>query len=126
MKAVTVIGILVQLLAIGCRTHGLKATGTGADLAPFRSMRLPAGTHPTMLSIADINKDGNPDVLVANGGSGNVSVYLGDGKGGFSQASGSPFPAGQNCADIATGDLNGDGNLDIAIANHGVKFVTVL
>jgi hypothetical protein len=75
--------------------------------------------------IADVNKDGNLDLLVANGG-GNVSIYLGDGKGGFIQAAGSPFPAGQNCADIATTDFNGDGNVDIAIANHGVKMVTVL
>jgi len=79
-----------------------------------------------MLSIADVNRDGNADILVANGGSGNLSVYLGDGKGGFSQPNGSPFSAGQNPTDIGTGDVNGDGNLDIGIANHGVKSVTVL
>jgi len=89
-------------------------------------MRLPAGTHPTMPTIADVNKDGNPDIVIANGGSGNVSVYLGDGKGGFTQAKGSPFPAGQNCADITTADFNGDRSIDLAIANHGVKTVTVL
>src|SRR5207247_6054553 len=93
---------------------------------PVRAMHLPVGTYPLMLSIAAANRDGNVDILVANGGSANVSVYLGDGKGGFSQSNGSPYSAGQNPTDIATGDFNGDGNLDIAIANHGVKLVTVL
>jgi len=79
-----------------------------------------------MLSTADVNRDGSADILVANGGSGNVSVYLGDGKGGFSQPNGSPFSTGQNPTDIAPGDFNGDGNLDVAIANHGAKLVTVL
>jgi hypothetical protein len=76
--------------------------------------------------VVDVNRDGNLDIVVANGGSGNVSVYLGDGRGSFTQPQGSPFPAGQHCADIATADFNDDGNLDLAIANHEVKTVTVL
>src|SRR5437588_8497591 len=120
---------LLQLLAIDCHTgrHGSSyASGARPDPSPFRAIHLPVATHPTMVTIADVNHDGNLDMLAANGGSGNVSVYLGDWKGGFSQAIGSPFAAGQNCADIATGDFNGDGNLDVAVANHGVKLVTVL
>src|SRR5437588_7837407 len=120
---------LLQLLAIDCHTgrHGSSyASGARPDPSPFRAIHLPVATHPTMVTIADVNHDGNLDMLAANGGSGNVSVYLGDWKGGFSQAIGSPFAAGQNCADIATGDFNGDGNLDVAIANHAVKLVTVL
>lgn len=118
--------VVLQLSAIGCRTQLRGSGGSGADPAPFRAIHLPVATHPTMVTIADVNKDGNPDILVANGGSGSVSVYLGDGKGGFAQANGSPFPAGQNPADITTADFNGDGNVDVAIANHGVKTVTVL
>src|SRR6266705_104639 len=129
MKTVFLIILALQLAAIGCHNYSHGSThldSAGSAALPFRFIHLPDGTHPTMLHIVDVNKDGSADILVANGGSGNVSVYLGDGKGGFAQANGSPFSAGQNPADIATGDFNGDGNVDIAIANHGAKLVTVL
>src|SRR6266852_878098 len=115
MKTLILAIAVLQLPAIGCHRQSAGsryATGAGPDSAPFRAIHLPVATRPTMVSIADVNKDGNLDILVANGGSGNLSVYLGDGKGAFAQANGSPFPAGPNCADIATGDFNGDGNLD--------------
>src|SRR2546425_2211678 len=126
MKAFIPAALILQLSAVGCHLQSQRSTYASPDSAPFRAMHLPVGTHPSMVSIADANRDGNVDILVANGDSANVSVYLGDGKGGFSQSNGSPYSAGQNPTDIATGDFNGDGNLDIAIANHGVKLVTVL
>jgi FG-GAP-like repeat len=129
MKEFILAALVLQLSAAGCNVRSQRssyATGANPDALPFRAIHLPVATHPTMVTIADVNKDGNPDILVANGGSGNVSVYIGDGKGGFLQATGSPFSAGQSPADITTGDFNGDSNLDIAIANHGVKLVTVL
>src|SRR5438128_4089349 len=115
--------VTLQLSAIGCHVQSQRLEKANPDPAPFRSIRLPLDTHPGMVVIADVNKDGIPDILVVGG---NLSVFLGDGKGNFAPANGSPFPAGQNPADIATVDFNGDGNLDVAIANHGVKFVSVL
>jgi hypothetical protein len=97
-----------------------------APLAFRPAIRLPVGTQPGMLLLADVNKDGSKDILVANSGSGTLTVYLNDGKGGFRQAKGSPFPAGPSPNDLALGDFNHDGNLDVAIANHGVQRVTVL
>src|SRR5436309_7904048 len=96
MKAFIPAVLILQLSAVGCHLQSQRTTYASPDSAPFRAMHLPVGTHPSMLSIADVNRDRNADIIVANGGSGNVSVYLGDGKGGFTQASGSPFSAGQN------------------------------
>ena len=76
--------------------------------------------------MADLNADGNVDIVVANEKSGDASVLLGDGKGGFSQARGSPFPAGPSPNDIAVGDFNRDGRLDLAFANHETQHLTVL
>lgn len=81
---------------------------------------------PASVAIADINRDGKPDVIVANSGSNNVTILLGDGKGKFTQSKGSPFSAGTSPNDIAVGDFNGDGKQDLIFPNHGVKNVTVL
>ena len=117
--------IVVQLSTIGCHLQS-RGSIQSRGSEPFRAIHLPVGLHPTMPTVADVNHDGNLDILVANGGGGTVSVYLGDGRGGFVQAVGSPFQAGQTPADISTADFNGDGNLDIALAHHGVKLLSVL
>jgi hypothetical protein len=97
-----------------------------ANPPPFRTLRLPVGSHPVMVAATDVNKDGNVDLFAVNNESRNVSVYLGDGKGGFTQANGSPFSAGEEPNDVATADFNGDGNIDAVIANHGVKTLALL
>jgi len=118
--------IILELLSTGCNMQTRGSKYAAAPDVPFRALHLSVGTHPDMVNTTDVNKDGHIDILAANSDSNNVSVYLGDGKGGFSPAGGSPFPAGQEPSDFATGDFNGDSNTDVAIANHGVKTVTVL
>jgi hypothetical protein len=93
----------------------------------FRSpVHLRTGVSPQTVLVTDLNHDGKPDILVANNGDGTLSVYLGDGKGGFVQPRGSPFRAGPAPNDLAQGDFNRDGNVDVAVANHSVELVTVL
>lgn len=84
------------------------------------------GTAPIHIAIADVNKDGIPDIVVANNGSNTLTVFIGTGRGSFKEAKGSPYPAGQSPNDIGLVDFNGDGILDVAMPNHSVKFVTVL
>jgi len=84
------------------------------------------GRAPGYVLVEDFNGNGNLDMVVANEQGGDVSVLLGDGKGGFSPARCSPFPAGHNPNDLAVGDFNRDGRLDLAIANHETQHLTVL
>ena len=122
------ISILLPLLLLGCRSQSSEASYLIPQPTepPFKLIRLPVGKHPIMTLIVDVDRDATLDLVIANSESANVTVYLGDGKGAFKQAQGSPFPAGQECSDVAAGDFNGDGNPDLIIANHGIKTVTTL
>ena len=98
----------------------------GSDSAEFRDVVIPTGGDPDALAVADINHDGSPDIIAANPEHGTVSVLLGDKKGNFHHAPGSPFPAGHLPSDIGIGDFNGDGHPDLLIANHQTPYVTLL
>ena len=110
------------VLNTGCGAPPAGAVST----APSNNSRFSVGTAPGSVEIADFNGDSKPDITVANEQSNDVTILLGDGNGGFTQAKGSPFPAGRAPNDIAVGDFNTDGKLDLALANHEEKYLTVL
>jgi FG-GAP-like repeat/Cep192 domain 4/FG-GAP repeat len=82
------------------------------------------GIWATSVAVADVNGDGKPDLLVANLcgndpnciGVGSVGVLLGNGDGSF-QAALSYESGGYQPTSLAVGDVNGDGNLDLLVAN---------
>jgi hypothetical protein len=67
------------------------------------------------VAVADLTNNGKLDIITANPDTG-VSVLLGDGKGGFPPAPGSPFMTASGPQSVAVGDFNGDGKLDLAVA----------
>ncbi|MDQ3749603.1 MAG: VCBS repeat-containing protein [Acidobacteriota bacterium] len=84
------------------------------------------GIAPFSVTAGDFNGDGRLDLAVANASvfSNTVSVLLGNGAGGFSAAT--IFPVGNGPRSVTTGDFNGDGRLDLAVANASSTFVSVL
>jgi len=61
---------------------------------------------------------------VANAGTNNISVLLGNGDGTFQAAR--TFPVGNRLEFVAVGDFNGDGKLDVAVASYNTNTVGVL
>jgi len=84
------------------------------------------GTYPRAVAVADFNKDGNLDVAVANGLSDDVTALFGDGKGDLVNPVEVPLVPGGAPAALATGDFNGDGNPDLAVAMAGTDLTAVL
>lgn len=91
------------------------------------------GFAPIGIAVGDFNEDGIPDLAVANacgadnvcgGSNGTVTILLGNGDGTFTAAA-SPV-VGEGPFGIAVADFNGDGNLDLAVANYTSGTVTIL
>ncbi len=92
---------------------------------------------PWAIDIADVNRDGKPDLIVipydrdakSRGGDANVTVLIGDGSGRFAPLAGSPFSL-HSCAQptaVAAGDLTRGPLLDIAVTcvnSSAVAFLT--
>jgi large repetitive protein len=82
------------------------------------------GTNPRSVISADVNGDGNADLVVANDGSNTVSVLLGTGTGTFDPKvdyTGVSYPQS-----VTSADVNGDGKADLVVANSNSNSVSVL
>jgi hypothetical protein len=86
-------------------------TEAGADLT---------GVEEGSTSIADVNGDGHPDLLVTGYDENfdpTATLYLGDGEGGFAEAGAGLTGVFSSSTSIA--DVDGDGNLDLLITGFG-------
>lgn len=82
--------------------------------------------HNHGLNLSDLNSDGNLDITTSNQDDHSVSVLLGNGRGSFTPAAGSPFAVGRAPYPHAIGDVNRDGHLDVVTPNVGSDNVSVL
>jgi hypothetical protein len=88
------------------------------------------GMGPYAVAVGDFNGDHSADLAVANWHGSNISILISDGTGGFFP--GWFFSAGPYGNDIlhpralATGDFDGDQNIDIVVANYFDSSVNIL
>ncbi len=72
--------------------------------------------------VADLNGDGNPDIIVASRTPAAVMVLLGNGDGTFKPAVSYSSPGG--AVSLGAGDVNGDGKIDV-VASDGQSSISV-
>ncbi|GHG12077.1 FG-GAP repeat domain-containing protein [Streptomyces zaomyceticus] len=130
--------------------HGTESMGSVVELlgdgrggfAPATSYFAPTlvnqstnAMFPADITVADMNGDARPDVLTSNTNGDNVSVWTNDGTGALGTASnyyvGGGRPTGYSAAQLRpsglkTGDVNGDGRLDVVTVNAGTSDISVL
>ena len=116
----------LALFGIGAAAALLPAFPATAGAVTFDRSDFPVGNHPQSVAVGDVNRDGKPDVAVANAGGDDVTLLLGDGTGALNPATGSPFAVGHEPQSVAIGDLNRDGKPDLAVPNADDDDVSVL
>jgi hypothetical protein len=108
-RAATVALVLLGL-SVGLAPRAASAACSGWTGFPDGSDFLPVGTRPTSVVMGDVTGDGKPDMVVANNGSGTVSVLVGLGGGKFAPK---VDYACNGARAVAIADVTGDGMLDL-------------
>ncbi len=110
--------LLLGIAGLGTGTPG-RQTVVGSN-SPIN-----VGNGPQSVAAGDFNGDGFIDLAVLNVTDKTISILKGDGTGKFT-AVGTPIPTGTTPIPPATipvaivvGDFDGDGKLDLAVANSG-------
>jgi hypothetical protein len=94
----------------------LLGNGDGT-FTPASGGPITMGETPLSLAVGDFNGDGILDFATVNFDNANISIFLGNGDGTFTQAAGSPIPVGSYPYAISAADFNKDGKIDLAVAN---------
>jgi FG-GAP repeat. len=87
-----------------------------------------ANPNPNDIAVADMNGDGNPDLVIANHQTPYITILLGDGRGSFAPAPHSPFATQSHPHPhgVAVGDFIGDGKPTVVTDSWGSDQILLL
>ena len=83
-------------------------------------------SQPYSVAIGDFDGDGIDDAAIADNYSATLFIELGNGDGTFHLAPAQPAIGGIQSFIVITHDMNGDGNLDLVVANRSSDDISVL
>jgi len=99
--------------------------GDGSGQFPTKTT-VSLGRSPRNVAVGDFNRDGFPDFVSINTDSNDVTVYLGTNGTAFTKVASPLIDCGTGCIkagnsprDVEMADINGDGLLDLLIADYG-------
>ncbi len=128
-----VTAVVLGIQGVAWQWRRAEAEKVRATLStPWEGLAPPSEVQGAAVEVGDVNGDGRPDLLVATVEDGGLAVYLNRGQGTFAAAPGSPWlvPHPRRGQDLdgalAVGDFDGDGHLDVALADQTTDTIRVL
>ena len=86
-----------------------------------RSTEFDVGSDPQKVAIGDLNGDSFEDLVTANNTAASISILFQNSVSPGTFLTAKNLGVGAHPTGIAIGDLNGDGHLDIAVADSGLS-----
>jgi len=103
----------------------LASGGNTGEFSPGENLGLGTGTEPESVAVGNLRgPTSNQDVVLANFGSNNVSVLLGNGDGTFQTAV--DYNVGASPVAVTIADVNGDQIPDLVVVNQADDTVSIL
>ncbi len=117
-----------DVISVNNYDSNVSVLTNGGNFNFTNAATLSNGYGQVWVAVADFNGDGFPDLVSANYGNcgdGNtLTVYTGDGHGGFTATATNTVGDGPAC--VVAADVNGDGFVDLISANQSGNSLTVL
>jgi len=99
---------------VGSGAQGLVSAAFGNGKGQFgRELDYPTASGPSGLALADVNRDGKPDLITTGFIQRTISVLLGNGKGRFQPSI--EYPVAGASSPPVVADVNRDGQPDIVL-----------
>ena len=114
------LGIGADDLVVVYRSTGLPGAGTLELMGPYVG-----GRNPQHVACADMDLDGDLDLIASNFGGNNLRILRGEGDGSFRTAAGG-WGVGCLARGVATGDFDEDGRVDIVSCGEGTALSVTL
>jgi hypothetical protein len=117
-------GVLVACASVAL-TLGIAALSASSAPSFAAPRSYPTGSEPYSVAIGDLNGDGKPELVTANGRyeTNTISVLANRGDGTFRAKL--DYATGLGPESVAIGDLNGDGKAELATANVAANSVSL-
>jgi hypothetical protein len=117
----------IDLITANASTSNLtillgNGSGSFSLIATFTAN---ANSEPIGITSGDFNNDFKLDFITANFGTGDFSLFIGNGAGGFSSPVSFTLTNGafKHSEAITADDFNGDGNLDVGVTNWNATYI---
>ena len=120
--------IVAVFLFASCNTgEGKVGNSQQGAFVTRRGSRITVPTKPSNVAVADLNEDGQLDLIIASEEPRAVTVLLGDkADASFRAATARTIALPESPGEMVLGDVNGDDRLDVALDSHDSYNVTLV